>query len=362
MASKTRKNKKLRKGGGKDLIIRGIQEEFKRILAKINIQSNKFRLLLKESPKDIDYVINEKHKLNLLSSKLLNSDMQIRSTTEISFTEDEMLLLHKYCPEEQILFNPVGTNLNHPILDDVAVEGTANDFFAIIKSIDDINRTGLIPGKHKYDNRITKLPRVQRKIRDTIHHIMDIYTYKNKIKILNHFGYNEKKYLISFTDDEYLLLNLCCKHHFLSSVRRITSHDTIPDYLDKAETINETHKRGLKYQRKTLARKEETSPYVKLTPSFERISPPVRLSLSLLKQKLSSRAKTQLPPSSVPRQTSDIEPFSDLNPLRHHNAIQIQPSDNLYVVPQSPLQPKQRRRKNSVKKEFYVGGFKNHSF
>ena len=412
-----RRNKKLRKGGGKNFIIRGERKDFQRILDTIKLQYeiyahstkgvvfndkvNRFEMNA-ETTLDMD-LINRKHELKLLSSKIVETLPSNHPLLfDLSFTSSELALIQEYYLEKLLIVDNIsykfprhgygtwGINLNSSP-NTVLVEGNIIDFFGTIGRLRHMSLHG------KFDQLIVQrgpsadlidfvekskylLHKLQSKIRDEIEYQMDIYIYK-KIDPFHPTGhiYNETlKYSISFTEDEELFLrqevgvwysnppkatppplDATIVPDLKDSRKKATLF--VPDYLDryKAETINETHK-VLKSQRKTLARKEETNPYVKLTPSVERISPrispPVRLSLSLLKQKLSSRAKTKLQPSTtVPRQTSDIEPLSDLNPLRHN--VTIQPSD-IYTVPQSPLSrasvPKQRRRENSVKKEFYV--------
>ncbi len=262
--TRTRKHiKTMRKGGGKDVIIRGGRADFQRILNIIKSQyeifahSTKgvvfndkvnpsfFVMMDTETTSNMD-LINRKHELKLLSSKIVYTLPSNHPLLfELSFTSSEFALIQEYCPEKLLIVENVsyklprwsangtwGTSLNTSP-NTVLVEGNIGDFFGTISSLKQMALQG------KFDQLIVQrgvsadlidfveeskylLDKLQSKIIDEIEYQMDIYIYKKidpfamgGINVKDrHSGidkivrpYNETlKYSISFTEDEYSFL------------------------------------------------------------------------------------------------------------------------------------------------------------
>ena len=188
-------------------------------------------------------LINRKHDLKLLSSKIVNTiPVNHPLLLDLSFTSSEIDLLKEYCPEENILFTPVGKNVSSN-LPTVLVEGNIGDFFGAIGRLRGTSLQG------KFDQLIVQrgvssdliafvekskdlLVTLQSKIRDEIEYQMDIYIYK-KIDPFHGGIYNEKlKYSISFTEDEESFLRKEVGVWYISNPQKAT-----PPLLDLEDSM-----------------------------------------------------------------------------------------------------------------------------
>ena len=287
--TRTRKHiKTMRKGGGKDVIIRGGRADFQRILNIIksqyeilahstkgvvfNDKVNRF-VMNAETTMNMD-LINRKHELKLLSSKIVYTLPSNHPLLfDLSFTSSEIALIQEYCPEEKLLIvenvsyklprwsanGPFRTS--HEFLPNtVLVEGNLADFFGTNARLHHMSLQG------KFDQLIVErgasadlidfvegskylLDKLQSKIMDEIEYQMDLYIYKKIDPFTGHMNvterltgrdkivrtYNETlTYSISFTEDEYSFLRKEVGSWYISNQATITtpSDTSVPDYLD----------------------------------------------------------------------------------------------------------------------------------